>query len=350
MILFALALVAFPITTEFVRPEFNARLRWKEVFESGLNQSGPEIFVRAGIFPRFEKILTGLELSTRALNQDQSVLNNYFESKEIGLSQAYLGFQIDSAFSIEGLSVMLLAGKFSSPSMSSPIIYNSDIRPEGFFENLRFEFSSGRLLIAATAAQYSLDQTAENHFLSERQRRSWIFQQGIMARRQINLETSVESSIFAYLFFRPSDRVRAIGVLRGNSSTQRNYRPIEANLRFEAKPLSLFASLAASFVWNPSTEDDQRGFWVQSSIGKKWRRDNFSFDVSYVYSEPDVTMAALSEETLGFLNRKGPQIGLHYFPFDYLRTGVSYAHLATLSSSVNQRDRQDLRGELELKF
>lgn len=343
---FLTAAVEMPAAVKALKPELNARLRWREVLEDGLNKSGPEIFLRTGIFPQFGILLTGFELSTQASTTDYESLGNQFETKEFGLSQAYVGIQWGKRnFNLSGL-----AGKFACPTLFSPLIYNSDIRPEGFFESVSYNPAESSWAAAIVGAQYSLDQTAENKLIGQNQKRSWIFQQGLMARYRWNDEFTFESALHSYFFFNLSEKTRDLGIARGNSATRATYRPLEAIVKLEAKPLGLFAALDGAFIWNPSTDDDQRGFWIQGTLGKKWKEDNFSFDASYIYSEPDSSLAALSDSSLGYQNRKGTRVRLHYFPFDFFRLGASYAYLATIAPSTLQKARQDLRGEFEVKF
>lgn len=347
--------IEVPEWIHFLKPEANLQLRWTERWEEGYGRSGLFLRARGGVFPQLESgLLLGAELSTYSSTNDTIALADGLKTKSIGLSQAFLGFEFP-AF----IETTFLAGKFISPTLSSTLIYGSELRPEGFFETAKITIPNTSLSIAIYGAQYSMDQIDGARFLGEDQHRSWVFQQGLQARWNLDAENYAQLAFNHYFFQDPSSRTANESALRGNSFSgtldksvelSEDYGPAEIVLRIDGKPLGLSAGADGAFALNLRSKDHQRGFNAGVHLGNPWKKRNFFLNLLYFYAEPDLTVASFTEDSLGYLNRKGTRLQLSYFPFDEARIGLSYLYASVISRSSLQSIRHEVRGEMEVKF
>jgi len=344
-----------PAWWKALNPAADIRLRWSERIEKGYDRSAPNFRLRAGVFPRFEeKLLLGLELSSIATTDDSVDFGNAFETKSIGLSQVYLGYEIERPFFLS-----LRAGKWSLPVKPSPLLLNDALRPEGFLERLGYTFESLDLSASIFGAQLSLDQIESSRFLGDRQRRVWAFLQGLNLAWAFDTDHLAQLTLSSLYYMDVTSQISDFSARRGNSFTgilgnnvslTEKFLPLDAHLQIEGKPLGLTAGASGAFTINPRSEDWHRGFYAEAHLGNLWKKRSFFLELSYFYSEPDLTVAAFSEEDIGFTNRKGFRGQLDYFFLEQLRLGVSYTYADTVTASPLQSARHEIQGDIEVRF
>jgi hypothetical protein len=342
-----------------LNPEAQFRIRWLERKESGRDLSGPYLLARGGIFPRLSDYLqTGFELATyqtggSTTDPHSLPLSNEMETKSIGLSQAFLTGSISHPHSLPILYSFKI-GKFLSPLFSSPMLWDANIHPEGLFQAVTWS-STNAFSVSVYATQLSADQI--NH--SSSLRRSWLFEQGVFGFFRWSPESSIKFAVNFYHFHDLSERVADasgtkgntfIGSLQNNPTFRYEYSPMEAILSLQGQPLGITAEFTAAGAVNFRTPDNERGFFLQASVGDKWKKGKARCDLSYLYAEPDLSVAAFSSSDEGNLNRKGPRIHFSYFPRENLRVGAAFLYSDVLRSSAQQSLRKEAIADMEILF
>lgn len=351
---------ALPPWVQDLKPETQMKIAWKERREKNRDFSGPLLTMRGGIFPKVtENFRFGLELSTATDpfsgdSSDELALAEGMTHKRIGISQAFASG--NAAFGNFEWSLQI--GKFENPLLYSPLLWDSSIRPEGLVQSLEWKISP-KISAGIFAAQYSADQVTASLIDGTPLRRSWLFQQGVVALWHPSEETEIRGVFNQYYFFDPSERLARHSALLGNtlenptdplSNFREKYAPSEWIVEMSGRPLGIGTSLKGALAINFATSDKQRGFFVEGKIGNAWKKGSFIAGLSYYYLEPDLTVALFSSPSYGSANRKGPRAELNYFIFDFLRAGSSFLYGEVLTVTTSQADRKEFRFEMELKL
>lgn len=338
------------------------RMGWIERHERTSPLSTPLLSAQMGIEDALQPWVSyGLKIAT----QSDTPLGSRFmlplslkkASHALGFSQAYVRFDIESS-----LRSTSLLGKFSSPSLVSPLIWDHELYPEGVFESLQWKFenadSSRSFTIEVFSAAISLHQNLESMLEQSSEEHSWLFEQGLRALSKWGSDVDVHLEAKAYIFHRLRSTLAQEALALGNSvrsesehyTFEEDFFPLEILLHARAYPLGIQTSVTGAVAMNFQTDDKQRGFYVEGSMGNPWRQNNFMFSLSYSYLEPDLTPALFTPLVLGGTNRKGPRAEVLYFILDRLKIGVSFAYLDTLQKSAYQAARKEGFLDMELRF
>ena len=343
-----------------LNPEARVKLYWREVYETGEDSSGPELLARGGLFPHFVEIIeTGIEISTidtQIGSSPESIsLSNGSGGKPLSLTQAFVGVRWEPS-SFEALALL---GKFASPLLVSPLIWDSEIRPEGALQSLSFNPGHSALRFAVFAGQFSLNQVSSSVVAGTSKKNSWLFTEGILGAYRLGAGYEIRLGVNSHYFLHPSTSLADISGPRGNAlvgtvgSSPRfrfEYAPVEFVARAQTKPLGITAALEGAFVVNFRTPDQQRAFWIEGQLGNPWKKQNLFFTASYYYNEPDVTLAMFTSRQYAYANRKGPRLELSYYLFDFMRIGSSFLFVETLAGSAFQSTHKEWRGDVEMRF
>lgn len=359
--IFTLSVTGQSLLPEQIRelnPSARIQVGWLERKESGFNQSGLELLGQAGLFPKFlEELSAGFQISTNSTFNGTSPnsveLSGGMGNKDISIHQVFLETHFGS-----NLRWSALFGKFNSPHLYSPLIWDEEISPEGLFQSFTARLGLDSSL-SVYAAQYSADQASPSLSAGTPLRRSWLFQQGIFARVEENSETELKVGLNHYYYYDLSERLANLSGPRGNSFSgtinsnarfQNDFSPIEAVITATARPLGIQTSMTGAFAVNFKTSDQQRGFFIEGQMGNKWKARNFLFKLSYYYNEPDMTLSLFTNHLYGFSNRKAVRGELSYFFLKNLRLGSSFLYAETLQPSVSQSLRKEFRSDVEFSF
>ncbi len=301
----------------------------------------------------------GIELSTAGpelVNESpaQIALSGASTVKGIGLSQAFFGGSY--RWSVLELSAQI--GKFENPLATSPLLWDSDLRPEGAAESLDFSFSD-QFQIALYGAQYSIDQVSASLTGGTPVRRSWMFQQGVLGQLSLANDTTIRLATSLTMFTNVSERLARASSQHGNSledptspnpHLKETLWPIEFFGEARAYPLGILTVLKGALLVNFQTDDQQRGFYTSASIGNSWKKNNLQGEVSYIYLEPDVTLDLLADHRFGNGNRKGPRFQMSFYVLDGLRVGSAFLYSEVLQSNLDQAARKEWTLDFEYRF
>ena len=315
--------------------------------------------LRAGIFPELnDNVEFGAELSlaNSGLGEqpDAVQLGAGMDNKSISLSQAYLALLSHSKRN----HFIFSLGKFYIPFNTSPVTWDTDIRPEGFYESYIYLSPSEKFRLQFQTAQFSADQVDPSLVNSTPLRRFWLFVQGMdLQYKELSMIHFRWSEVF-YFFYQNSERLQKASVGLGNSpesetqlsQLKENFAPLESLFEIESQQFGLLTKIRSSFAINLRSSDHQRAFFVQISTGRSWVRHFFLAKVGFCYNEPDVQLALFEDNEWGNANRKSTRFELDYFLTDHLKLGSSFVLAQVIRSSPYQNDRKEFYGELEYHF
>ncbi len=339
-----------------LNPEYRIQLKWIERFEKNQDFSGPLLSAQAGISPQFNPCISAtLQASTASATGDKGPLST--QLTQTGRSNS-LTFSRAAIETHVGNSILWSAkiGKYKSDRPYSPLLWDEELNPEGLGQSLDFEIAD-RWHMTLFAEQNSLDQKPESLIDGTPQRRSWLLVNGALLTW--TKDWQIGMGISHYYFHDLSEGIANIAATRGNTvqgvgsvlaAFDEQFSSSEILLSAEANPLGIRSALHSAFVVNWQTDDWERGFYIDAEMGNIWRAKNFHFRLSYYYSEPDSTMALVTDHRFGGTNRKGPQGEISYFFIDQMRMGLSVSYFETLRASTVQATRKEISADLEVLF
>lgn len=338
-----------------LNPTARFQLKWLERYESTRDESIPELLVQWGVEPQVLKNLKlGFELSTGEATMgglpDAVNLSNGSTSKSILIRKAFLKIEF-----LDPIRIEIKGGKFSNPISTSPMIWDDRITPEGFFEKIESRLGTQTFLFSLHANQWSLDQAQASTVNGTPQRRSWLLIHGLSAETSWGEFNRAKLSLEHYGFYDISESIASTSNTFGNTSLSASrlryrYAPAEVIGELSGSPLGIASQAMGAIAINFRTPDRQRGFWVEGHLGNAWARNRYRASLSYIYNEPDLTVAAFSSRDYGRSNRKGFLTRLSYYATEQCRIGGSFLFVETLASSATQSTRKEIQIETELKF
>ncbi len=358
MALMAFSLPSPAATPEWIQdlnPKAEGRFSWRQRDEAGFEEKTLRTLLRFGVFPKADHLISGFEIGTKSDTDYEVELKSTSGAKALGVHQVFAGLQWQPA----RWTLTTMVGKFSAPTLASPLLLQKDFRPEGVFESVGLELWNSKLFLGFFGGQYLLDHQSESRILGQSEKSFWLFQQGLQASYRWSSELSLLGAINYYFFMEPTTLASDLAAQRGNAfagtigtdaSVSHRWAPIEFLFQSKAQPLGLEATAEGAVAVNLRTPDKQRGFWFKTGLGRPWAKSSVQAEVGYFYLEPDLTLASLTESFLGYANRKGSFATLHYFPLDEVSVGGSYVYAGTIARSNVQSNRHELILDMEIKF
>lgn len=317
-----------------LRPRADFLLRWRETWERSADFSGAELGVSLGVFPKHPSgVRGGLELGTEGTRPSRLVpLGDGFAGKSVSFHQVFVAY--------ENEWFLGQAGKFQDALWTSPLALRSDLALEGFFQNVKLLEDSLQIF----ALQGLLEEGS-----------SWILVQGLRGVAAIDETTELKWSVSSFFLVNPSEALAERSAARGNTLERpgvlaSDYVPVEMALQVLGRPFGISTGLVGAAILNLGTSDQQRGFFAQGFIGTPWERGGWVTAASYLYSEPDVSFALLTDEDYGSTNRKGFRAEVSYFPASALRVGASFGLFQVIQSHPSQKLRRELSVDTQLIF
>ena len=343
-----------------MKPQARFRLRDEERFEDNNKASGLELAAQASIYPRVAPSTEfGLELSTAGTgldSQPESVsLSGGASNKTIALSQAYAAFDI---YKEDTDSFLISAGKFHMPFRCSPMTWDLDRRPEGFYQAYEFKSLDLNWRLRLHAAQISADRVAPSAVDGTDLRRSWLFLEGFdLSYRVLTwIRVSLGSQYFHY--YDLSERLQEISSHRGNNlrnpsvlnDLDSKFGTWESYFEISSQQFGILTAFRTSAILNLLNKDLERGLFAEVEVGDSWKSGFFQSKISFVYVEPNASLGFFSDNEWGYNNRKAVRFSLSYFPMDQLKLGASFLIANTIQNSAFQRDQKQALAEMEYRF
>jgi hypothetical protein len=300
---------------------------------------------------------TGEQVSTNQTFQ------NLFNEKALWIDRAYLSWQGSSTRWLK-----LTAGKMANPYFiiyTSDVVWDDDINPEGFSENLQGS-PAEHVNLFLNAGQFVLNESGSNNH------DPWLLgeQVGISVEPQEKVKATLATAF--YYFINASGRdAAALGgpaVQQGNSRSggvlQNNYRVFDASAEVNVKAGAIPVALMGDYVRNvanttvtglstgPATGNE--GYQVGAKVGKA--SDAHTWEVAYFYKavQTDATVADMADSDFGNggTARRGHIMWAAYNPTKYLQFKTKYFITETMNppASKNDGDINRLQIDVAVKF
>ncbi len=313
--------------TDRSRNRFRIRLRWG--FEKDYADDWKLGF----------RIATGSTTDQTATNQ---TLGNsgYFNFKTIVLDRAYASYEPSWLKDRGALKTFKMgAGKFENPFLkySSPIVWDSDVTPEGLYEQANFDLAhleKTQIQLQTTAGQFLVNENAGVDTDAE------IFgYQGVLSlattsfgAQPVNAWGAVSYYDYTNWFQTVTSNSSGTSYLRTNTIVADDFRVLDLMPQVEftwAKtPVNVWYDYASNLA-NVGTDDvaqslgndihDADSAWgVGFKIGKAKKKGEFEWFYGYYEIGANAVVAAFNDSDFGgpggtgFTNRKGHKLGLGY--------------------------------------
>jgi hypothetical protein len=316
---------------------------------------------------RIGDFLVGVRLASgtgEQVSTNQS-FDNLFTQKQIWIDRAYLQWS--------GLSwLTLTGGRMANPFFTiytTDAVWDDDLNPEGFAENLNFK-PSDQINLFANIAQFVLDEDSTDN------NDQWLF--GEQAGAQVSLTKDTKATLAAAFYgFRNIQRGdvgqasgagSGLGVVQdGNSRVSANgqvrsaFRVLDITAELAMKMADLPVAIQGDYVQNlsaaavgPKTSKEGNGYQFGLKVGKA--SDANTWELAYYYKllETDAVFADLADSDFGNggTNRKG-----HIFWGAYnltsalqFKTKMFRTHTENEQLPPGNKDITRLQVDLVMKF
>lgn len=348
---FSIFIASFLITSnpgiwEELNPQGHFRFRYEEDRQKNLDESGLELDLSLGVFPEIAKDLElGIQLRTSGTNLGDDPasikLDSGMSSKSLSISQSYLAWRAAVSNRFE---TKLVVGKFKMPILTSPLTWYEELHPEGLYESLVWKLASTRLNLRTQHLQISADRVSPSITSSTPIRRSWLFVNSFGADWASGRNFLMKTNLVHYYLLDASERLRELGVERGNSIqnqstlTLEKFSPLELNLDLLTSQFGFETEFTGSLAINLKSKNKDRSFHASARVGNQNTKNAVFAQIEYLYNEPNTQLAAFLDPDWGYINRKGPRFRLSYFVNNQSVLRCSVALLQRLESNLIQAD------------
>lgn len=355
------------------------RIRDEEFFDDnnangvnngGVNRNRVRFRLRVGADLKISDFTVGVRLASGtgeqvSTNQTETAL---FNQKAIWIDRAYLSWQGSHTKWLK-----LTAGKMANPFLvlySGDVVWDDDINPEGFAENLQGS-PVEHVNLFLNVGQFVLNESgANNHD-------PWLFGQqgGVSVEPTSQLKATLATAFYEFVNASGRDAaalVAAPGVVQqGNTRTggvlTNNYRVLDVTAMLNVKAGPIPIALMGDYVRNlanttinglkTGAATGNEGYQVGAIVGKA--SDAQTWEVAYFYKllQMDATVADLADSDFGNggTARRGHIMWAAYNPTKYLQFKTKYfitksIFNAGVAPSANAGDVNRLQVDLSVKF
>ena len=265
----------------------------------------------------FFQLASGMGLDPTSTNQ---TLTDSFDRKDVWIDQAYLTWTPD----VEGHFFTFGGGKFANCWVSTPMVWDTDVNPEGFYE--RFSYKWGVFEPYLTLGQMMIRENS-----SKQDAYVLAYQGGA----NIKLEKATLGLNLAYYDYHKYDTNYKYpnGNTTSGSGTSAYLNAGDFNvLDFLAQfkydgwryPVEFFVDYAQNLDATGPYADEDTAWSVGGGIGKNKTQKDWSVAYRYVCIEPNAVVGAFTDSDFGFANRKGSEVKFKYNIYDPLTLGVAF--------------------------
>jgi hypothetical protein len=314
--------------------------------------------LRMGTEITIGQFLVGVRLASgtgEQVSTNQS-FDNAFSQKQIWFDRAYLQWRPANWIALTG-------GKMPQPFFwieTTDIVWDGDVNPEGFAENLKFR-PTGSVMVFFNAAQFVLDEDGadsnDQWMLGEQIGTELTFSPATKLTLALAdyYSTNIDESTLGQVAVqngnsRGADCGLAAGVLCGP------FNVVNASVQLATKVGPLPLTVMGDWIRNTekTTSGKNFGFQAGAIFGKASEAKTWELAYLYKYSETDATLADFTDSDFGNggTNRKGHIMWAAYSPTKYLQAKVKFFKTKvvheTLAPFRNDIDR--LQVDLSIKF
>ncbi|MDD4889333.1 MAG: putative porin [Phycisphaerae bacterium] len=286
-----------------------------------------------------------------------------FTRKPIQVDQAWIQYKPKYL----NKEVTVVAGKFANPFVTTEMLWDADIRPEGAAETWNHKFSED-FSTFMTAGQFILQDNANADMVA-----LLAYQLGI--RYKISPRTALTLAAAYYQYVNVDEDTQLASFKKGNSVEtgalhgvggthfssigKQDFQILDlySDITFmigekaKQRPLKFFGQVD----WNldnsaPSPWSDEKlAFIAGASFGQIKKKGDWEVSYNYRWVEANAIVAAFSESAFGGTNRQGHNVGFKYALADNVTAGVKYFFYDWIVPT-GEPSRNMVRAEVEVKF
>ncbi len=344
-------------------------------FNNGVNQHRERYRLRIGTELKMGDFTAGIRLDS-GTGQQMSTNQTYttlFTQKAIFIDRVYISWQGSRSKWLK-----ISAGKIANPFFvlySGDVVWDADINPEGFGENLKFSPADGVTLFL-NGGQFVLNESATNNH------DPWMLaeQGGISVEPTSQVKATLATAFYESLNVSGRDAASLAGtVQQGNSRNGtnlllNNYRVLDVTAVVDLKAGPIPIALMGDYIQNlanttttglkTGAATGNQGYQVGLIVGKA--ADAHTWELAYFYkmSQTDATLADLADADIGSggTAHRGHIVWGAYNLTKYFQMKVKYfmtksitpvTTAATVCGGANTNgcgDVNRLQADLEVKF
>jgi Putative porin len=339
---------------------------------NGVNRNRTRFRLRLGAVIKISDFTVGFRLASGTGEQvsTNQTFQNLFSEKSLWIDRAYLSWQGSNSKWLK-----ITAGKMPNPYViiySSDVVWDDDINPEGFAENLKFS-PTEQLAIFLNAGQFVLNEVSSNDH------DPWLLgeQAGFSISPQEHLKLTLATAFYYFVNAsgRDSNALGGPAVQQGNSREQagptppvgtllNNYRVFDATAEVNANAGDLPIAVMGDYVRNvanttvtglstgPATGN--YGYQLGAIVGKA--SNAHTWEVAYFYKvlQTDATVADMADSDFGNggTARRGHIMWAAYNLTKYLQFKTKYFITTSMNppNSKNDGDINRLQVDVAVKF
>jgi cell division protein FtsB len=328
------------------------RLRWeaKDVTDGPGKTNDQNRFryhLRFGWEKKFNPDMNvGFGLASQSANSEATSTNTSFDdsftSKPVSIEKAYATYKPAWAELGSITGVELTGGKFQNPfeAGSSNIIWDRDVRPEGFYEKITAEVINTdqlQLGVYGLAGQYILEETSGSGDAE-----LWAWQLAVDSKMNVGFERPLEfKSAFSFYNYNDFENTTSDGgtdVTRGNPTagvpsgfSAEDFDIVEIYNEAQLIPFSTQYPVRAFFDWAQNVGDQALSFsgggqdkaWAYGlKLGRANQQGSWEAGFEYRHVEINAVPGQFADGDFGFVNRRGPVFSTKYALTDNLKVGL----------------------------
>ena len=318
---------------------------------------------RLGIEPQIQDIKIGFRLASgtgEQVSTNQS-LDNGFIQKGIFIDQAYLQWKAFNWLSVTGGKMPNLIWR----TYASDIMWDDDINPEGFTEQLNYKFNE-YLNVFSNSSQLVLDEDGSDN------RDQWVFAQQFGTNVKIYKDTKANFGLTYYHFLNETKSNLGIetnaggfgtGVIQtGNSRGAGNvlvatFSVIHLTTEFQTKVFSLPLSVQADYLKNlapngglGSISSEQSAYQLGAILGKASQAMTWEVAYFFKWEEANATLSDFVDSDFGSggTNRRGHIFWVAFSPRDYLTLKAKFFSVETIKPVFSPENESVNRMQLDV--
>jgi hypothetical protein len=284
------------------------------------------------------KAYDGVELGGDPTSTNQTFTRS-FEEKPFWVDRAYLTWRPG-----EQEYLLLGGGKFKWPVEKTWMMFDSDVNPEGFYQQLTYK--SGDFTVFGNLTQYWIQEnksTTDSYMLGFQGGFKWSGEQASAMLAGTHYRTRRYATDFIY---NPGNSVED-GVL---TAGEFRIAQVLGNVTFNTKvPIKLEFDYAKNTGNNaPAPYDDQdTAYLFGVKFGKAKNTHSWEAGYNYANIEANSVIAAWADSDFGYVNRKGHKLAFKFQIYKNLQFSTAYYNTKAI---VGVNDWQKLQVDLIFKF